>query len=41
MLRHQFITRGVPIPDHVIVEIVDEVMIPILHLPGPQPDQRD
>ena len=35
MLRHQFITQGVPIPDHVIVEIVDEVMIPLLHLPRP------
>jgi AcrR family transcriptional regulator len=35
MLRHHFITRGVPIPDQVIVEIVDEVMIPLLHLPRP------
>jgi AcrR family transcriptional regulator len=30
MLRHHFITRGVPIPDHVITEIVDEVAIPLL-----------
>ena len=37
MLRHQFITQSVPIPDHVIVEIVDEVVIPLLHLPGPRP----
>jgi AcrR family transcriptional regulator len=35
MLRHYFITQGVPIPDHVIVEIVDEVMIPLLRLPRP------
>jgi AcrR family transcriptional regulator len=34
LLRHQFITRGVPIPDHVIVEIADEVMIPLLQLPA-------
>jgi AcrR family transcriptional regulator len=39
MLRHQFITRGVPIADDVIVEIVDEVMIPLLQLPRPQPDR--
>jgi AcrR family transcriptional regulator len=38
MLRHHFITQGVPIPDHVIVEIVDEVMIPLLRLPSPQAD---
>jgi AcrR family transcriptional regulator len=35
MLRHHFLTRGVPIPDDVIVEIVDEVMIPLLQLPRP------
>ena len=34
MLRHHFITQGVPIPDQVVVEIVDEVMIPLLQLPG-------
>ena len=34
MLRHHFITRGVPIPDEVIVEIADEVMIPLLQLPA-------
>jgi AcrR family transcriptional regulator len=33
MMRHHFITRGVPIPDDVIVEIVDEVTIPLLQLP--------
>jgi hypothetical protein len=33
LLRHQFLTQGVPIPDEVIVEIVDEVMIPLLQLP--------
>lgn len=35
MLRHHFLTRGVPIPDDIIVEIVDEVMIPLLQLPRP------
>ncbi|MGH3589101.1 MAG: TetR/AcrR family transcriptional regulator, partial [Pseudonocardia sp.] len=30
LLRHHFITRGVPIPDDVITEIVDEVMLPLL-----------
>jgi AcrR family transcriptional regulator len=35
MLRHHFITRGTPIPDHVIIEIIDEVMIPLLQLPHP------
>jgi AcrR family transcriptional regulator len=35
LLRHHFITRGVPIPDHVIVEIADEVMIPLLGRPRP------
>jgi AcrR family transcriptional regulator len=35
MMRHHFITRGVPIPDDVIVEIVDEVTIPLLQLPRP------
>jgi hypothetical protein len=35
MLRHHFLTRGVPIPDDVIVEIVDEVMIPLLQLRRP------
>ncbi|WP_214402399.1 TetR/AcrR family transcriptional regulator [Pseudonocardia lacus] len=34
LLRHHFITRGVPIPDQVIVEIADEVVIPLLRLPG-------
>jgi AcrR family transcriptional regulator len=35
LLRHHFITQGVPIPDHVIVEIADEVMIPLLGRPRP------
>jgi AcrR family transcriptional regulator len=35
LMRHHFITRGVPIPDDVIVEIVDEVTIPLLRLPRP------
>jgi AcrR family transcriptional regulator len=29
MLRHQFLVAGAPIPDHVIVEIVDEVLVPL------------
>ena len=33
LLRYHFITRGVPIPDRVIDEITDEVMIPLLQ-PG-------
>jgi AcrR family transcriptional regulator len=33
LLRHQFITRGVPIPLAVIEEIADEVVIPLLQLP--------
>jgi AcrR family transcriptional regulator len=30
LLRYHFITRGVPIPDGIIEEIADEVMIPLL-----------
>jgi hypothetical protein len=37
MMRHHFINRGVPIPDDVIVEIVDEVTIPLLQFPRPTP----
>ncbi|MHA6617091.1 TetR/AcrR family transcriptional regulator [Pseudonocardia sp. DLS-67] len=33
LLRYHFLTRGVPIPDDVITEIVDEVTIPLLQLP--------
>jgi AcrR family transcriptional regulator len=32
LMRHQFITRGVPIPSEVIEEITDEVVIPLLQL---------
>jgi AcrR family transcriptional regulator len=35
LMRYHFLTRGVPIPDHVITEITDEVMIPLLQLPLP------
>ena len=35
MMRFHFLTHGGPVPDHVIVEIVDEVMLPLLHA---QPD---
>ena len=31
MLRHQFLVAGAPIPDTVIVEIVDEVLLPLFH----------
>jgi AcrR family transcriptional regulator len=31
MLRHQFLVAGAPIPDQVIVEIVDEVLLPLFH----------
>ncbi|MBX6169787.1 MAG: TetR/AcrR family transcriptional regulator [Thermobispora bispora] len=36
LLRSHFLTRGVPIPDKVIIEIVDEVVIPLLQ-PGTSP----
>jgi AcrR family transcriptional regulator len=36
LLRHRFLFNGVPIPDEVIVEIVDEVMLPLFGCaPGP------
>ncbi|OLT05061.1 TetR family transcriptional regulator [Pseudonocardia sp. CNS-004] len=35
MVRHHFITRGVPIADEVLVEIADEVVIPLLQMPRP------
>jgi hypothetical protein len=31
MMRFHFLTHGAPVPDHVIVEIVDEVVLPLLH----------
>jgi AcrR family transcriptional regulator len=40
LLRHQFITRGVPIPLDVIEEIADEVVIPLLQLPAGPPGGR-
>jgi Tetracyclin repressor-like, C-terminal domain len=30
MLRQHFLFNGVPIPDSVIIEIVDEVIVPLL-----------
>jgi hypothetical protein len=30
-MRFHFLTHGGPVPDHVIVEIVDEVMLPLLY----------
>jgi hypothetical protein len=31
VMRFHFLTHGAPVPDHVIVEIVDEVVLPLLH----------
>jgi AcrR family transcriptional regulator len=31
MMRFHFLTHGAPVPDQVIVEIVDEVVLPLLH----------
>ena len=31
VMRFHFLTHGPPVSDHVIVEIVDEVMLPLLH----------
>jgi len=33
MLRHTFLVTGAPIADQVIVEIVDEVLLPLFHSP--------
>lgn len=30
LLRHHFLVHGTPIPDHVIVEIVDKVVLPLV-----------
>jgi len=30
VMRFHFLTHGAPVPDHVLVEIVDEVMLPLL-----------
>jgi hypothetical protein len=31
VMRFHFLTHGGPVPDRVIVEIVDEVMLPLLY----------
>jgi AcrR family transcriptional regulator len=31
VMRFHFLTHGPPVPDYVIIEIVDEVMLPLLH----------
>jgi hypothetical protein len=31
VMRFHFLTHGAPVPDHVIIEIVEEVMLPLLH----------
>jgi Tetracyclin repressor-like, C-terminal domain len=33
LLRHHFLVNGVPIADEVIVEIVDDVVVPLLTAP--------
>jgi hypothetical protein len=35
MLRQQFLFNGAPVPDHVIVEIVDEVVVPLFRATPP------
>jgi hypothetical protein len=30
-MRFHFLTHGGPVPDYVIIEIVDEVVLPLLH----------
>ncbi|WP_020580377.1 TetR/AcrR family transcriptional regulator [Actinopolymorpha alba] len=42
LLRQHFLIKGTPIPDEVIVEIVDEVLIPLLHAGAPvsQPHRK-
>ena len=37
MLRQQFLFHGPPIPGHVIVEIVDEVIVPLFATPAARP----
>lgn len=39
LLRNEFVVRGVPTaPDEVLVEIVDEVYLPLIRQRGPRPD---
>lgn len=36
LLRNEYVMRGVPaVPDAVLVEIVDEVFLPLVHGRGP------
>ncbi|MEY9211989.1 TetR/AcrR family transcriptional regulator [Thermobifida halotolerans] len=37
LLRHHFLFHGTPIPEAVVVEIVDEVVLPLLSAPPPEP----
>ncbi|MBB5157694.1 TetR/AcrR family transcriptional regulator [Saccharopolyspora phatthalungensis] len=37
LLRNHFLFNGVPIPDEVIVEIVDDVLIPLFNRPANRP----
>jgi hypothetical protein len=34
LVDHYFLTRGAPIPDHVLTGIVDNVLLPLLTLPA-------
>ncbi|MDQ4119478.1 MAG: TetR/AcrR family transcriptional regulator C-terminal ligand-binding domain-containing protein, partial [Actinomycetota bacterium] len=36
MLRQQFLFEGPRVPEDALVEIVDEVLLPVLHAAGPQ-----
>lgn len=39
LLRNEFVVRGVPTaPDDVLIEIVDEVYLPLIQQRGPRPD---
>lgn len=40
LLRHHFLVYGTPIPDKVIVEIVDEVVLPLVRRPSAAPEQH-
>jgi DNA-binding transcriptional regulator YbjK len=36
LMRFHFLTHDGPVPDEVIVEIVDEVVVPLLHAASPK-----
>ncbi|GAA2625725.1 TetR/AcrR family transcriptional regulator [Actinomadura fulvescens] len=45
LLMFRFLTEGAPIPDHIIIEILDDVLLPLLraepHVPGPWSPSKD